>query len=198
MGRTTSQTTSRFTDLWPLLLVLALLLWPLDIALRRVSVGRRELADGARWVGDRVRGRRVARRTQQTDDLFAARGRAGSAGRPRGDHAPGIGRGNDAGVDTDVDRTACRHGLGLPSSAAASVATEAGGRPGTRGAAAPAGRLEGCRAAATRRTGVGRAPTGRARGRAGHARAAPRGEAPHPRVTGAVSPRQQVTDRRPG
>jgi uncharacterized membrane protein/Mg-chelatase subunit ChlD len=74
------QATSRFTELWPWLLVLALLLWPLDIALRRVSLGRRELADGRRWVGDRVRGRRVARRTQQTEDLFAARGRAGSAG----------------------------------------------------------------------------------------------------------------------
>ena len=74
------QATSRFTELWPWLLVLALLLWPLDIALRRVSLGRRELADGRRWVGDRARGRRVARRTQQTDDLFAARERAGSAG----------------------------------------------------------------------------------------------------------------------
>ncbi|HLO36088.1 MAG TPA: VWA domain-containing protein, partial [Candidatus Deferrimicrobium sp.] len=38
------------TDLWPALLVLALLLWPLDIALRRVSVGRRELADARRWL----------------------------------------------------------------------------------------------------------------------------------------------------
>jgi len=74
------QSTSRFTDLWPLLLVLALLLWPLDIALRRVSLGRRELADGRAWVIDRVRGRRVARRTAETEDLFAARGRAGSAG----------------------------------------------------------------------------------------------------------------------
>src|SRR6187431_1308766 len=44
------ETTSRFTELWPWLLVLALLLWPLDIALRRVSLGRRELADGKRWV----------------------------------------------------------------------------------------------------------------------------------------------------
>jgi uncharacterized membrane protein len=74
------QTTSTFTDLWPWLLVLALLLWPLDIALRRVSLGRRELADGRAWVSDRVRGRRVARRTAQTEDLFAARERAGAAG----------------------------------------------------------------------------------------------------------------------
>ena len=42
--------TDRFTDLWPLLLVLALLLWPLDIALRRVSLGRRELAAARGWV----------------------------------------------------------------------------------------------------------------------------------------------------
>ena len=44
------RTTSRFTDLWPLLLVLALLLWPLDIALRRVSIGRREFAAAGAWV----------------------------------------------------------------------------------------------------------------------------------------------------
>ena len=74
------QTTSRFTELWPWLLVMALLLWPLDIALRRVSLGRREVADGRRWVSDRLGGRRVATRTQQTEDLFAARARAGSSG----------------------------------------------------------------------------------------------------------------------
>jgi uncharacterized membrane protein len=74
------QTTSRFTDTWPWLLVLALLLWPLDIALRRVSLGRRELADGRRWVGDRVAGRRVAARTGTAESMLAARERAGSAG----------------------------------------------------------------------------------------------------------------------
>ncbi len=74
------QTTSQFTELWPWLLVLALLLWPLDIALRRVSLGRRELADGRRWVTDRVRGRRVAARTQPVEGLFAARNRAGASG----------------------------------------------------------------------------------------------------------------------
>ena len=74
------ETTSQFTELWPWLLVLALLLWPLDIALRRVSLGRRELADGRRWVTDRVRGRRVAPRTQPVEGLFAARDRAGASG----------------------------------------------------------------------------------------------------------------------
>jgi uncharacterized membrane protein len=74
------RTTSEFTELWPWLLVLALLLWPLDVALRRVSLGRRELADGQRWIGERLRGRRVATRTQPVEDLFAARERAGSSG----------------------------------------------------------------------------------------------------------------------
>src|SRR5258705_13557045 len=44
-------TTTTYTDLWPLLLIVALLLWPLDIALRRVSVGRRQLAHPPRWLG---------------------------------------------------------------------------------------------------------------------------------------------------
>ncbi len=74
------RTTSHYTDTWPWLLVLALLLWPLDIALRRVSLGRRELADGRRWVSDRLSGRRVAARTQTSESMLAARGRAGSAG----------------------------------------------------------------------------------------------------------------------
>ena len=74
------QTTSRYTDTWPWLLVLALVLWPLDIALRRVSIGRRELADARRSIADRVRGRRVAPRSVTSASMLAARGRAGSAG----------------------------------------------------------------------------------------------------------------------
>ena len=71
--------TSRYTDLWPLLLVLALLLWPLDIALRRVSVGRRELADARRWVGSVGRSRRVATRTTASESMLAATGRSSAA-----------------------------------------------------------------------------------------------------------------------
>ncbi len=74
------RSTSRSTELWPWLLVLALLLWPLDIALRRVALGRREMADGRRWVSDTVRGRRVAERTKPVEEMLAARERAGSAG----------------------------------------------------------------------------------------------------------------------
>ncbi|HEY7591220.1 MAG TPA: VWA domain-containing protein [Candidatus Limnocylindrales bacterium] len=72
-------TTSSFTQLWPLLLILALLLWPLDIALRRVSLGRRELADARRAVGAWRARRRFARRTAPVEGLLAARERAGGA-----------------------------------------------------------------------------------------------------------------------
>ncbi len=73
------RTTSRSTDLWPWLLVLALLLWPLDIALRRVSIGRRELAAAGSWIRDIPRRRRaVARRTVTGETLLATRGRATS------------------------------------------------------------------------------------------------------------------------
>ena len=74
--------TSRYTDLWPLLLVVALLLWPLDIALRRVSVGRRELIAARAWVTS-LGGRRgrSAPRTTTNESLLAARGRGGSSAR---------------------------------------------------------------------------------------------------------------------
>ncbi len=69
--------TSRFTDLWPLLLILALLLWPLDIAFRRVSVGRRELAAARGWVtGFGGRRRTMAPRPAVAEGLLAARNRA--------------------------------------------------------------------------------------------------------------------------
>lgn len=71
--------TSRFAELWPLLLLLALLLWPLDIALRRVSVGRREFAAAGAWVrGLGGRRNRVAARTAQHEGMLAARERATS------------------------------------------------------------------------------------------------------------------------
>ena len=71
--------TSRSTDLWPLLLLLALLLWPLDIALRRVSVGRREFAAAGAWVRGVPRRRgATAARTATGEGLLAARDRASS------------------------------------------------------------------------------------------------------------------------
>jgi hypothetical protein len=74
------RTTSRSTDLWPLLLVLALLLWPLDIALRRVSIGRRDFAAAGAWVRALPRRRRAtAARNAAGEGLLAARSRATSA-----------------------------------------------------------------------------------------------------------------------
>ena len=71
--------TDRFTELWPLLLVLASLLWPLDIALRRLSLGRRELAAVRGWVtGIGRRRAATAPRTATGQGLLAARDRAGS------------------------------------------------------------------------------------------------------------------------
>jgi uncharacterized membrane protein len=70
--------TSSFTELWPWLLILALLLWPLDIALRRVSLGRRELVDARAWVVRRWRNRGAAApRTVAAEGMRAARERAG-------------------------------------------------------------------------------------------------------------------------
>jgi hypothetical protein len=86
--------TSSFTELWPWLLILALLLWPLDIALRRVSLGRRELVDARSWVARRWRSRgSAAPRSTASEGMLAARERAaGSAARAallRGPEAAG-------------------------------------------------------------------------------------------------------------
>lgn len=73
--------TGAFTDLGPWLLLLALLLWPLDVAVRRVSITRRELAAGRAWAGERwAAWRGPARRTRAVGEMLAARGRAGGAG----------------------------------------------------------------------------------------------------------------------
>jgi Ca-activated chloride channel homolog len=70
------KSTDRSTDMWPVLLVLAMLLWPLDIALRRMSIGRRELAAARGWLTTIGRRRRVAGpRTVTAEGLLAASGR---------------------------------------------------------------------------------------------------------------------------
>jgi hypothetical protein len=70
----------RFTHLWPFLLVLALLLWPLDIALRRMSLGRREIVAARDWVVGIPRRRgALSRRTITSEGLLAARERAASS-----------------------------------------------------------------------------------------------------------------------
>jgi len=70
--------TTATTDLWPSLLLLALLLWPLDVAVRRVSVARSDLALARGWAGARWRGwRGPARRPEPVTEMLAAKRRAG-------------------------------------------------------------------------------------------------------------------------
>ncbi len=125
-------TTSRSTDLWPILLVLALLLWPLDIALRRVSIGRREFAAAGAWVrAIPKRRRRTAARTAAGEGLFAARERATSRGL----------RAAIGGQDDPADVTATPGPAVVPAAPATAAtpapATAATPAPATEPASAP-------------------------------------------------------------
>jgi uncharacterized membrane protein len=71
-------TTTAAVDLWPLLLLLSLLLWPLDVAVRRVSVARSDVSLAREWMAVRWRGwRGAARRPEPVAEMLAAKGRAG-------------------------------------------------------------------------------------------------------------------------
>jgi hypothetical protein len=127
------ETTASFTELWPWLLVLALLLWPLDIALRRVSIGRRELVDARGWVGRRWRRRKVAApRTAASEGMLAARERAaGGAAR-----AALMRRPEDAAAGPSTTPAAPVPEI-RPAAGAAGRAADAA-EPATRQAATPA------------------------------------------------------------
>ena len=74
-------TTTAATDMVPWLLLLALMLWPVDVAVRRVSLQRGDFGLARAWVGGRWRSwRGPARRTQQVGEMLAAKERAGGAG----------------------------------------------------------------------------------------------------------------------
>ena len=170
-------TTSHHADLWPLLLVLALLLWPLDIALRRVSVGRRELAGARRWVSTVGRNRRVATRTADVrvhargdrtvvrcavGDPARGRGSVGCrGGRPGGHRATGGGR-DDRPQGPGRGRKARPKLDPRPGSGRSVASTTARRAPAAGGSTCPAG---------ARRAGLDR-----------HARPPPGREAPHPRL----------------
>jgi Mg-chelatase subunit ChlD len=66
---------ARARDAWYALLIIAALLFPLDVALRRVTLGSRDLARAAAWVGARLPRRRAARAERVLGRLFAARDR---------------------------------------------------------------------------------------------------------------------------
>ena len=92
------------TPLWPALLILALLLWPLDVFLRRVQVTRRDLASAGAWIrGVPARRGRVAARPAPVEGMLAARDRAGgeaarAAIRREGTTVPGTGAGHGEAV----------------------------------------------------------------------------------------------------
>ena len=70
------RSTAFATDLWPLLLVLALLLFPIDVAIRRVSISRRELVAARAWFSYRILGRGHAARPEAVGGMLAAKERA--------------------------------------------------------------------------------------------------------------------------
>ena len=119
--------TSRFTDLWPLLLIIALLLWPLDIAFRRVSVGRRELVAARGWVTGLGRRRRaMAPRAPVAEGLLAARDRAtGAAARTamRSEESVASPSVAASGTRGPASPTAARSDSAEPAAAAARPAT---------------------------------------------------------------------------
>ena len=73
-------TTTASTDMVPWLLLLALLLWPIDVGVRRVSVSRGDVALARAWTVVRWRAwRGPAHRPAQVGEMLAAKGRAGGA-----------------------------------------------------------------------------------------------------------------------
>ncbi len=140
--------TSSFTELWPWLLLLALLLWPLDIALRRVSLGRRELADGRAWFGRRWRARSATgARTASAAGMLSARDRAAGAGaraailRARDEASLVVGSGAEAapaggGADAPRPRSTTARSAG-PKGGASPTGPAAASGPPAPGRAAP-------------------------------------------------------------
>ena len=73
-------TTTASTDLLPWLLLLALLLWPVDVAVRRVSISRSDVGLARAWTAARWQAwRGPARRPEKVGEMLAAKGRAGGA-----------------------------------------------------------------------------------------------------------------------
>jgi uncharacterized membrane protein len=105
------------TPLGPWLLVLALLLWPLDVFLRRVQLTRRDVSAAGSWIrAIPARRGRVAPRAAPVAGMLAARDRAGG----------------------ETARAAIRREAGPPAGSAGS----AGGTPATTAERAPGARPE--------------------------------------------------------
>ncbi|MFN8624256.1 MAG: hypothetical protein U0869_26230, partial [Chloroflexota bacterium] len=104
--------TTAARELWPWLVLLALLLWPIDVGIRRLSIGRRDLSLAQAWILARWQRRgRAAERTASLDAMLAARSRAGGR------------RTRDTLAATAVD------GAESPANAESSVAAASGPAP---------------------------------------------------------------------
>ncbi len=131
-------TTTRDTPMWPWLLILAALLWPLDVFLRRVALGRRDVAAGARWVREiPARRTRVAVRGAPATAMLAARGRAGGGGaraalaaaRPAEGEGPGSDVAGSPATSTGAEASAAPAAPLAPRPPAPSVARTASAQP---------------------------------------------------------------------
>jgi hypothetical protein len=115
-------------ETWPWLLLLAMLLWPLDVAVRRVSVARATWAwpaSGSARAGGLAR---AGQRTEPVGEMLAAKGRAGGRQFRAAPHAGRACRG--ALLPAVIARRSAaigRHGC-RSSSRAASVAGFVSGR----------------------------------------------------------------------
>lgn len=68
-------------DLWPWLVILAMLLWPIDVGVRRLNIGRRDVAAARDWASGRWIARRgPAARTTTSEQMLATRERATGSG----------------------------------------------------------------------------------------------------------------------
>jgi hypothetical protein len=117
-------TTAGETPLGPWLLVLALLLWPLDVFLRRVQVTRRDIAAVGAWVrAIPARRGRVAARPVPVAGMLAARERAGGEA-----------------ARAALRREAATSGASAPESATAGAASPTPAATTATGSASPAPR----------------------------------------------------------
>ncbi|HUR16110.1 MAG TPA: hypothetical protein VMZ33_02385, partial [Candidatus Limnocylindrales bacterium] len=126
-------TTTAATDMVPWLLLLGLVLWPLDVAVRRVSLQRGDLGLARAWAGAHWRSwRGPARRTRQVGEMLAAKERAGGASA-----RAALFRTPDAETDTTATATVTGPKPVRPQAGPAPIKTAAPPQPVAATAAAP-------------------------------------------------------------
>ena len=116
-------------ELWPWLVILAMLLWPLDVGVRRLNIGRRDLLAARAWASARWTGRRdPAARTAASEQMLATRGRATGSG-ARASLTTAAAPGPAPAVTTAPDRAPTAATVPVPSKAAAPAPPKAAAPP---------------------------------------------------------------------